>query len=355
VNAAPLKLCPARLEPIFVPRIWGARSLAPLFPEKSALTEPIGEVWLTGSECRFANGPFAGRKLGEAWPEMPVEWRGRHVSNDGPFPLLIKFIFPDDKLSVQVHPNDDYARRYEAAKGGVGKTEMWYAVDARPGAEVMVGLKPGVTAGNFRRSIEGGTAENCLERVSISAGDTIFVPSGTVHTIGPGMVLCEIQEHSDLTYRVYDYNRLTAEGKPRELHIEKAMDVINFGEQSGGKLEPVCLKHGPVEETYFVACRYFATEKWAFSERIAAATTGEHFDLLIILEGSGRFEAAGGPEEYAPAQVWLIPAALGAYQIAPAKRTTMLRTYVPDIVQDFVRRLQDQGVAEVAWSRLVYP
>ena len=355
MNGANLKLCPARLEPIFVPRIWGTRNLTPLFPEKKSLLEPIGEVWLTGSDCRFANEPYSGLTLGEAWPAMPVEWRGQRVGKDGPFPLLIKFIFPDDKLSIQVHPNDDYARRHEAAKGGAGKTEMWYAIDARPGAEVMVGLKPDVTPESFRRAITGGNAEQCLERVPVAAGDLIFVPAGTVHTIGPGMVLCEIQEYSDLTYRVYDYNRLTAEGKPRELHTEKAMDVINFGEQSGGKLEPVRLKRGPVEETYFVACRYFATEKWAFSERVAAATTGEHFDLMIILEGSGRFETASGAAEYAPAQAWLIPAALGAYQIAPVKRTAMLRTYVPDIVQDFVRRLQDQGVAEAAWSRLVYP
>jgi len=349
-----VKLCPARLEPVFMPRIWGARSLAPLFPEKYALEPPIGEVWLTGNDCRFAAGPFAGRKLGEVWRAMPPEWVGSRVKRDGPFPLLVKFLFPEEKLSIQVHPDDEYARRHEAASGGQGKTEMWYVVAARAGAEVMVGLKPDVTPESFRRAVVSGAVEECLERIPLHSGDVIFVPAGTTHTIGPGLVLCEIQEHSDITYRVFDYNRLTAEGKPRPLHIEQALAVINFGEQSGGKVEPVRITRGPVTESYFIACRYFATEKWQFAERIAAATQPEHFDLLIVLAGSGRIEFGQNAEDYAPAQVWLLPAALGAYQIAPESPTMLLRTYVPD-VSDFVRRLADQRIEEAAWSRLVYP
>src|SRR5208282_6144441 len=117
----------------------------------------------TGSECRFANGPFAGKKLGEAWSEMPPEWAGTSMGRGGAFPLLVKFIFPQDKLSVQVHPDDEYAARNEMAAGGRGKTEMWYVVDARPGAEVLVGLKSSVTRGDFKRAIADGTAEDCLE------------------------------------------------------------------------------------------------------------------------------------------------------------------------------------------------
>ncbi|MFY9585073.1 MAG: type I phosphomannose isomerase catalytic subunit [Candidatus Acidiferrales bacterium] len=349
-----MKLSPARLEPVFIPRIWGARSLAPLFPEKTALAEPIGEVWLTGNDCRFAGGAYAGRKLGEAWPEMAPEWIGTRVRRDAPFPLLVKFIIPEEKLSIQVHPDDEYARRHESSAGGQGKTEMWYAVTARAGAEILVGLKPDVTPESFRQAIAAGSVEQCLERIAVHAGDVIFVPAGTAHTIGPGMVLCEIQEHSDITYRVFDYNRRTVEGKPRPLHIEQALEVINFGEQSGGKLEPVRLTRGPLTETYFIACRYFATEKWEFNERIAAVTRPEHFDLLIVLAGDGRIGSGDAAAEYAPAQVWLLPAALGAYQLAPQSPTTLLRTYVPD-VNDFVRRLADQRVEESAWSRLVYP
>jgi mannose-6-phosphate isomerase len=310
---------------------------------------------MTGSECRFASGPFAGKKLGEVWRNMPSDWAGTRADRDTPFPLLVKFIFAEQKLSVQVHPGDDYASRNESSAGGRGKTEMWYAVRVREGAEVLVGLKPGITPEKFNQAIVNGTAEDCLEHVPLLAGEAIFVPAGTTHTIGPGLTLCEIQQNSDITYRVYDYNRRDAQGKPRDLHIDKALEVIHFGEQSGGKIVPVRIERGGVTETYFVACRYFATEKWEFAQRIAAATSREHFDLLIILEGRGSIRWSGESIQYAPAQTWLMPAALGAYQLLPEARTSLLRTYVPVHIDEFVRNLAEQGVPESEWSRLVYP
>ncbi|MFZ3329416.1 MAG: class I mannose-6-phosphate isomerase [Candidatus Acidiferrales bacterium] len=355
MTATAVNLCPARLEPIFSPRPWGALSLAPFFPEKSNLAEPLGEAWMTGNECCFASGPFTGEKLGQVWPKLPPQWAGTQADLANDFPLLVKFIFAEQKLSVQVHPGDDFAARHEVAAGGRGKTEMWYALRAREGAEVLVGLKPGVTAEKFKRAIVDGTAEDLLEHVPMRAGDVIFVPAGTPHTIGGGLVLCEIQQHSDITYRVYDYNRRNARGKPRDLHIEKALQVIQFGEQSGGKVDPVHISRGAVTETYFVACRYFATEKWEFAERIAAATSPEHFDLLIFLEGRGSIHWGSESVDYAPAQTWLVPAALGAYQLNPAARTTLLRTYVPTHIDEFARKLADRGVSESAWSRLVHP
>ncbi len=345
---------PVRLAPIFKPRIWGARNLSPLFPERSQEREPTGEAWLTGNECRFANGGFAGRTLGEAWPELPEEWTGTRLRGLERIPLLAKFIFPEEKLSVQVHPDDTYAERHEAAAGGTGKTEMWYVVTAREGAEVRVGLRPNVTPKSFRRALADGTVEECLERVAVRSGDAVFVPAGTAHTIGPGVVLCEIQQHSDITYRVFDYNRVGPDGKPRPLHIRQALNVMRFGEQSGGRCDPVRITDGAVTETFFAACQYFATERWEFRERIAAVTSPEHFDLLIFLDGRGRIEFADGAEPFAPAEVWLLPAALGAYQLVPESPTTLLRTYVPDL-NDFVRRLADERVEETAWSRVVHP
>lgn len=348
-----MKLAPARIEPVFVPRIWGARSLAPLFPERSSEKEPIGEVWLTGSECRMATGPFAGKTLGEAWREMGPEWTGTRVRDRELFPVLVKFLFPEEKLSVQVHPDDEYAQRHEAAAGGRGKTEMWYAIGARPSAEVRVGLRPGVTRESFRKAIGDGSVEDCLQRIPVHAGDAIFVPAGTTHTIGPGLVLCEIQEHSDLTYRVFDYNRLTAEGQPRPLHIEKALDVIHFGPQRGGKTVPVTFHGTGGSETHFVACPYFATERSELSERAARKTNREHFDILIFLAGSGRIEAGGQMQEYAPAQVWLLPAATGEYAIIPAPATTLLRTYVPDL-NEYANQMRRRGVPEAAVAGLVH-
>jgi mannose-6-phosphate isomerase len=347
-------LFPARLGPIFSARPWGSLSLAPFFPEKSNLDEPLGEAWLTGTECRFASGPYEGQMLGDAWPSMPPEWAGTQVDRNGAFPLLVKFVFSEDKLSIQVHPDDEYAALHERAAGGRGKTEMWYAVRAQPGAEVMVGLKAGISAEKFRAAISDGTAELCLNRLPLCAGDAIFVPAGTVHTIGPGLVLCEIQEQSDLTYRVYDYDRRDASGRGRELHIAKALDVIRFGEQTGGKIEPAHAKHGPIEETFFAACRYFAMEKWEFAERVAAETSREHFELMIILEGSGDFASRGSRAKFAAGQVWMLPAALGAYQIEPFSPTALLRAYVPSDSGEFMRRLRERGIDNSVSQRLVH-
>ncbi|HUO35201.1 MAG TPA: class I mannose-6-phosphate isomerase [Candidatus Acidoferrum sp.] len=350
-------LRPARLEPVFSPRPWGARSLAPYFPEKTDLAEPLGEAWLTGSECLFANGPFAGQKLGEAWKKMPREWTGTAIANDGPFPLLLKFIFAEDKLSVQVHPGDAYARAHEKLASGEiarGKTEMWYAVEAQPGAEVLVGLKEEVTRDSFARAIADGTAEDSLVHVPMREGDTIFVPAGTAHTIGAGLVLCEIQQHSDFTYRVFDYNRRDAHGHGRELHVEKALDVMRFGKQLGGKISPATVAHDGVAETFLVACSYFATEKWEFALRDSAATSPQHFELLIFLAGRGEISWNVGRDAYGPAQAWLLPAALGKYQLDASEPTSLLRTYVPENPADFASRAQQRGVAADIASKLVF-
>lgn len=358
-----MTLCPARLEPTFSPRPWGSFSLGPFFPEMSKLAEQIGEAWMTGSDCHFAGGPFAGRKLGEAWPAMPPEWTGTLAKRADSFPLLVKFIFSEDKLSVQVHPDDEYATRHERAAGGRGKTEMWYAVQSRPGAEVLVGLHADITLEKFKRAIADGTAEDCLLHVPLRAGDAVFVPAGTAHTIGAGLVLCEIQQHSDITYRVYDYNRRDAKGKARELHVEKALDVIRFGPQKGGKVDPVRVRRDSITKTYYAACPYFAAEKWEFGNRIETATSPEHFELLIFLEGRGTLQWGAERTEYGPAQVWMIPAALGEYHVAPdadaspgpASGTSLLRTYVPSDLAEYSHQLREQGVSEKESSRVIHP
>jgi mannose-6-phosphate isomerase len=347
-------LCPARVEPVFSPRPWGARSLAPFFPEKTRLAEPIGEAWMTGSECRFANGPFAGTELGQAWTQMPSEWTGSRADTAAAFPLLVKFIFPEEKLSVQVHPDDEYAAAHEQAAGGRGKTEMWYALRARAGAEVLVGLKPAVTRESFARAIADGTAEECLVRVPVCPGDAIFVSAGTAHTIGPGLVLCEVQQQSDLTYRVYDYNRRDANGRSRPLHIEKALEVMRFGPQTGGKIYPLRTHEEGAQKTYFASCPYFETSRWEFSAPIRMGSCREYFELLIFLEGWGAIRWQSERLDFAPAQVWMIPAGLGAYQIAPDAPTSLLRTFVPRQAGEFGSQLTQSGISEADWSRLVH-
>ena len=347
-------LYPLLMLPGFDPRPWGGFDLSPIYPNHK-FEEKIGEAWLSGDDCQVANGPLKGKTLTQLSEEYQRELVGDAARDLRRFPLLLKFLFPHEKLSVQVHPDDDYAERHEQAAGGRGKTEIWYAIHARPGAEVLAGLKPGVTPEMFKRAIEEGSAEDCLQHIPLQSGAAVFVPSGTAHTIGAGLVLCEVQEYSDLTYRVFDYNRRDAQGHARELHIEKALQVMRFGEQHGGKIEPVRIARGAVMETYFIACRFFAVEKWEFAESTAAATAPEHFDLLIFLEGRGSIQLGSESVEYAQAQTWLLPAALGGYHLAPRERTSVLRAYVPASLDEFARKLAAQGVSEAALSRVVYP
>jgi mannose-6-phosphate isomerase len=324
---------PTRIEPIFSPRIWGARSLAPLFPEKTNLTEPLGEAWLTGVDCKIADGPFAGRTLGAAWREMPADWRGTRLTSVPDFPILVKFIFPSDKLSIQVHPDDAYASKHEKTAGGRGKTEMWHAISAEPGARVLVGLVPKADERKFLAAIETQTLEDLFVDWRVQPGDTFFVPAGTPHTIGPNMVICEVQEYSDLTYRVYDYGRVDAHGRPRELHIKKALDVIEFGRpiHGYGKVSRIRLPSKSFQKYLLAACPYFATERWKDFARLECHSNSEHFDVFVILTGAGDFIWDSHSAKYESGECWLIPAGLGKFALNPKEPTKLLRTYVPDL------------------------
>lgn len=330
-----MKPAPLRIAPIFTPRIWGARSLAPLYPEKSDLLEPVGEAWLTGVDCRIASGALKGKSLGQAWAEMPAAWRGTNLAPSSDFPLLVKFIFPTDKLSIQVHPDDTYAAAHEKSAGGRGKTEMWHAISAEPGAQVLVGLKPRTPEETFRAALAAQTLENLFLSHAVQAEDTFYVPAGTPHTIGPGMVLCEVQEYSDLTYRVCDYGRVDPRGKPRELHIEKALAVMNFGATNAGKTARLALPAEGFARSLLAACRYFAAERWEVTYPCASQVPASHFDLLVVLSGSGMLDAPDFSFAYRAGECWFLPANLGEYHVAPGSGsgvTSLIRAYLPDVV-----------------------
>lgn len=345
-------------------RIWGMRSLAPLFPEKTNLSEPIGEVWLTAVDCKVASGSFAGKTLGEAWREMSPEWRGAQFDAPGDFPLLIKFIFPNDKLSIQVHPDDAYAAIHEKAAGGRGKTEMWHVISATPDASLLVGLKPGVTKESFLEEIKNQHLEDLFQRHAARAGDTYFVPARTPHTIGPGMVICEIQEYSDLTYRVYDYGRVDAKGKPRELHIEKALQVLNF---DGG--QEFKTKSLPMEReglglavddrgcSLLAACKYFAACRWDITrpQKRHSAKLEPSFRVFVFLAGSGQVVwSEEGPWTYRAGECLLLPAEFEAFSVVPSQPTSILEAYVPDTPL-LLKQLKREGVDEDSLSRTVFP
>lgn len=340
-----MNISPSRLAPTFVPRIWGSRSLAPLFESSPAANEPIGEVWLTGDQCTFASGPLTGRSLGESWAGLSEQWKGLRLRNSSRIPLLVKFIFPEEKLSVQVHPDDHYALQHESAAGGLGKTEMWYAVAARPGAELRLGLESGVTPEAFRQALDDGAVEQCLTRLAVQTGDAFFVPAGSAHTIGPGVLLCEVQEHSDVTYRIFDYNRRQADGSSRPLHVRQAFDVLQFGPQRCGRVSGVQVQQGSAKKTYLAACSYFAAEIWEFSEALLASPCPDRFELLIPLQGHGRIHWRSESMPYTPGEAWLLPAALGDYELLAQSATKLMRTYIPDLPQ-LSRELAENGFSD---------
>jgi mannose-6-phosphate isomerase len=319
-----------RLDPYFSPRPWGAHSLAPLFPKKTNLKEPIGEAWLTALDSRVANGPFQGKSLGECWHEMPKEWRGTRTGSYKEFPLLLKFLFPTDKLSIQVHPDDSYASKYEQAAGGRGKTEMWHIVSAEPGAELLMGLKPGVTREDFVQGVERHAVEELFMRYPVRTGETYFVEAGTQHAILPGMVVCEIQEYSDLTYRVYDYGRVDAQGRRRALHLEKALDVTCFQGTRSGKISPLPLHSPDANKHLLAACEFFATERWDCDRTTPIEGDPSEFQLIVILSGHGDLYDAELAHAYVAGQAWFVPANVELVQLQPSEPTSLLRVTVPD-------------------------
>ena len=341
-----------RLDPYFSPRPWGAYSLAPLFPEKTNLKEPIGEVWLTARDSRVANGPFQGIPLGESWREMPKEWRGTRSACYKDFPLLLKFLFPVDKLSIQVHPDDAYAGKYEQAAGGRGKTEMWHIVSAEPRAELLMGLKPGVTREDFVQGVAHDSAEDLFVRYPVHAGETYFVEAGTQHAILPGMVVCEIQEYSDLTYRVYDYGRVDAQGKQRELHLEKALAVTRFEGTRSGKVPPLPLHSPDANKHLLAACQFFSTERWDCDRTTPIEGDPSEFQLIVILSGHGDLYDAERAHAYVAGQAWFVPANVEIAQLQPKEPTSLLRVTVPD-EQALHGELLRMGFDEQAIARVL--
>ena len=218
-------LRPFRLKPKFVERVWGRTELTPWYAE-TGVAGRVGEAWLTGPECVIEGGENDGRTLADVSQQCTGTLDGNVGS--GEFPLLIKLLFPDDKLSVQVHPNDDQAKALGLSRG---KTECWYILEAQPGAAVACGLKAGVTAEDLASGIANGTVESMMEMVPVVPGDMVYVDAGTVHAIGPGMVLLEVQQMSDVTYRLYDY------GRDRELHLEAGLAVVKT-KTAAGKMKP---------------------------------------------------------------------------------------------------------------------
>lgn len=303
-------LYPLFFQPRFQERVWGGRNLARLYGKPLPGTGPIGESWeisdRPGNLSLVTNGSFAGRDLRWLMDHHLPGLLGNARPLDGRFPLLIKLLDAQETLSLQVHP----PARLATELGGEPKTEMWYVADAAPGAELFVGLKRGVTRIEFERRIQDGSVANCFHRVAVQAGDVMFLPSGRVHAIGAGLVLFEIQQNSDTTYRVFDWNRVGLDGKPRELHIAQSLASIDFDD-----LEPGLVTSG-FDDDAGLRTRMLVRDP-LFCVQEIRAVAGANIPLapgLMQILGClwGRLNVAWGSERYplVPGQFCLIPAAI---------------------------------------------
>ena len=324
------QLYPLLMQPIFDPRPWGTLDLSAIYPNHK-FNERIGEAWLTGDNCVVANGPLAKRSLADLSKELGAELVGTAARDPHRFPLLMKFLFPEEKLSVQVHPDDATAQRFGEPWG---KTECWYVAHAKPGSQVALGLKPGVTVAQFAQSIHENRAEELLNFINVYQGEMIYVAGGTVHTLGPGSVIVETQQQSDTTYRLYDY------GRPRPLHLEQGLASIKEHTAAGKVIRPapVTINASKNRQSDMIAAPYFTVDLLELKSPQDFTTSCSWRDdtgktsvqILVATEGCGIIEAQGQPPvTLAKGDAVVIPAALQKFTVRPQWQIEFLKASVP--------------------------
>jgi mannose-6-phosphate isomerase len=322
------RLPPLRFEPIFKENLWGGRRLPGLLRRPAPTPNPIGEAWVLsdvdGSPSRVADGPHAGATLRDLLAADPAAVLGGAKPVNGRFPLLLKFIDARQELSVQVHPDD--AKAAAACPGASGKTEAWYVVEADPRtSRIYAGFREGVTAADFRAALAAKTTPKTLHSYTPSPGDCVFLEAGTVHAIGADILMFEVQQTSDITYRLYDWDRVDAKtGKPRELHVEQGLASADFARGPCPPVTPV--RVGTRER--LVGCRYFTfdrhTERAPF--RVGAAGACR---VVVCIDGAGELDCAGTRTPLAVGDVVLLPASAGEAACRPAGAITLLECGVP--------------------------
>jgi mannose-6-phosphate isomerase len=312
-------LYPLLLLPDFHERVWGTRDLSAFYPSHKVGTEPIGEVWLTGEDCRIANGPLAGSTLGELARQLDDRLNGTAAKTPKRFPLLMKIIFPKDKLSVQVHPDDDAARRVGQA---CGKTECWYVLHAARGAHIGLGLRAGTKHSEVEQAIHDTTMEQLLNWIEVASGDMYYVDAGTVHAIGPGSILLETQQNSDTTYRLYDY------GRPRQLHVEQGLAAMKESTRAG-KVKSM----GGNGRIVLVSSPCFEVDKFLLKQPKDFSTSddrGTSPHCLVAVRGGGVVESDGNPPvAFNKGEAVVVPAGLKNYRIRPQWELECVRAKVP--------------------------
>jgi len=322
------QLYPLLMSPAFDPRPWGTLDLSAIYPNIK-FNERIGEAWLTGDNSIVSNGPLANRSLGDLSKEFGSDLVGTAARDPQRFPLLLKFLFPEEKLSVQVHPDDETAQRFGEPWG---KTECWYVAHAKPGSQIALGLKPGVTRAQFEKSIHDERAEELLNWINVYQGEMIYVAGGTVHTLGPGAVIVETQQQSDTTYRLYDY------GRPRPLHLERGLASVKEHTASGKVIRPapVAMNGGKSRRSSMIIAPYFMVDLFELKEPQVFSTADDagktSVQILVAVEGCGVVEAQGrDPVTLAKGDAVVIPATLQGFTVRPQWAVEFLKASVPSL------------------------
>jgi mannose-6-phosphate isomerase len=317
-------LYPLVFKPILKERLWGGRRLEELYHKPLPPGVPIGESWeisdRPGDVSVVANGPLAGKDLHWLVHNFTRALLGSAAPYQGRFPLLIKILDAREKLSLQVHPPAEKA----AALGGEPKTELWYLAEAAPGAELFVGLRRDCTREEFAAKIRAGTVADCFHRVPVRAGDAMFLPSGRVHAIGSGTVIFEIQQNSDTTYRVFDWNRRGPDGKPRDLHVQASLESINFDDFEPSLVQPQP-RAGVPQVASLVRDPLFAVEKVTLNRGENLTLPACLMQILGVVTGALVVKNASEELSLTAGQFCLVPASLAGVVLHAAPTVTCLR------------------------------
>lgn len=299
-------LYPLRFQPICQERIWGGSGLREEFG-RALPNEKIGESWeitcRAEAESRVATGPLQGKALGELCTIYGAALLGEKIVKGNSFPLLLKILDAQDVLSVQVHPDDQFAALHE---GGAGKSEVWYILKAQPGAKIIYGLRPGITQQDLMTALKQGDLTACLHEVAVRPGEIYPIPPGLVHALGKGIIVVELQQNSDLTYRVYDWQRVDQHGKARPLQIEKALQVIDYGLVPPGPLHPE-------GNGLIFTNEHFSLAYHRVTAETSMAQPPEAFTLLTVVAGCGELWHQGKTYSLQYGDSYLLPACLGQY------------------------------------------
>jgi mannose-6-phosphate isomerase len=324
-------LYPLRFDPIYQYRLWGGRRLASLLSAPFPGDGPIGEAWAlsdrTDHQSLVANGSLKGQTLGQLMAQFREQLMGRLSSRFSRFPLLLKFLDAHEMLSVQVHPSDAHPELIPA--GDTGKTEAWVVIEAEKGSRIYAGLKPGTTASNLRQSLGDGTVADHLVGIVPKPGDAVFIPAGTVHTLGNDVVVFEVQQNSDVTFRLYDWGHIDAETKePRPLQVDQAFACIEFGASNSGLAAARVETTVPVEREGLFDCDAFQSWRLLGQDPFPVGKTAEP-RVLVCIEGSGQITHDGTPYAMGKGDVWLLPAEAGECAFQPSGEVTLLEIAIP--------------------------